>query len=293
MFFVENNGVRLHCASMGSGPTLVLCHGLVFGSMASWYFSIATKLAQHYLVILFDLRGHGKSDVTATGYDLATMAGDLNAVINHAVPSGESVTLIGHSFGALLALRYTLDTPRKVNRLVLVDAPLPASRYILPSIADTTSLEMLLEQLPTPRSQVTNGVRRANRMRERLQYLLLHSSLRADVAAMGDIDDIELRRLGIPVLCVYGRLSDCTAAGERLVMQLPLAQLHWLNCGHYILEEAPQELLRVLTSFLEPDERKDIVALATSFFAEPLLREHLLGEHLLDEPLLECGNGYQ
>ncbi|MFT3930910.1 MAG: alpha/beta hydrolase [Spongiibacteraceae bacterium] len=258
MFFVDNNGVRLHCVTLGNGPAIVLCHGLVFGSMASWYFSIAAKLAQRYRVILFDKRGHGKSDMTSAGYDIDTLASDLAAVIEHTVPRGEDVTLIGHSYGALVALRYALNRKRRVRDLILVDAPLPASRYVFPSFAKITSregLETHLSALLPP--NLSTSSRRIGRIKERLETLLLNSSLRADVASAGDIIDAELRRLDTPTLCIYGRQSDCAEVGLRLKKILPRAKLEWIECGHYILEEAPQELLGVIESYLDSQEGQE------------------------------------
>lgn len=258
MFFVENNGVRLHCATLGSGPAIVLCHGLVFGSMATWYFSVAAKLAQRYRVILFDKRGHGKSDMTASGYDIDTLASDLAAVIEHTVPRGEDVTVMGHSYGALVALRYTLSRKRRLRDLILVDAPLPASRYVFPSLAGITSPETLSTQLSALLPpNLPSSSRRLGRMRERLQTLLLDSSLRADVAAAGDIIDAELCRLDTHTLCVYGRDSDCAEVGHRLGRILPYARLEWIDCGHYIIEEAPQELLRVIDAYLIRRQRTE------------------------------------
>lgn len=256
MFFVENNGVRLHCATLGSGPAIVLCHGLVFGSMASWYFSIAAKLAQRYRVILFDKRGHGKSDMTASGYDVDTLASDLAAVIEHTVPHGEELTVIGHSYGALVALRYALSRKRHLRDLILVDAPLPASHYVFPSLANITSKESLYAQLPALlNTTLANNSRRFERMIERLEFLLLHTTLRADVEAAGNIADTELRRLDTRTLCIYGRQSDCADVGLRLGKILPYAQLEWIDCGHYIIEEAPHELASVLEAYMLRRER--------------------------------------
>lgn len=284
MFFVENNGVRLHCVTLGSGPSIVLCHGLVFGSMASWYFSVAAKLAQRYRVIMFDKRGHGKSDMASAGYDVDTLASDLAAVVEHTVPRGEAVTVIGHSYGALVALRYALSRKRVVRDLILVDAPLPASRYVFPSFAKITSregFEAHLASLLPP--NLSSSSRRSGRVKERLEALLLNSSLRTDVAAAGDIIDAELRRLDTPTLCIYGRHSDCAEVGLRLGKILPRAKLEWIECGHYILEEAPQELLRIIETYLSNDgwpliehrqvERRKMVANGPSIIDRRIIRK--------------------
>jgi pimeloyl-ACP methyl ester carboxylesterase len=284
VFFIDSNGVRLHCATLGnsatlgSGPTLVFCHGLVFGSMASWYFSIAAKLAQRYRVVLYDMRGHGKSEIATAGYDLDTLANDLAAVIEHTVPRGEDITLIGHSYGALVALRYALKRKRYLRDLILVDAPLPASRYVYPSLADITSVDMLETQLSLSHLSSANvHSRRKDRVRERLETLFLKSSLRADIATSGDISDTELRRFDTSTLCIYGRDSDCAQVGRRLEKILPYAQLSWLDCGHYIIEEAPQQLLQTIESYLLKRqrpfvERKQLVANGEIFFERRTLK---------------------
>lgn len=53
------------------------------------------------------------------------------------------------------------------------------------------------------------GSRSARRLQERMNFLFLKSSLRSDVSAAHDIEDVFLQRLTMPVLCLYGRDSDC------------------------------------------------------------------------------------
>jgi pimeloyl-ACP methyl ester carboxylesterase len=145
--WVDSSGVKLHTDSMGSGPLLVMCHGLITANLATWYFSAAPALARHYRVVLYDLRGHGKSAMAPDGYDVETMTRDLERVIDAYRPqcrttgstgSGK-IALVGHSYGALIALNYALRHPRGVARLALIDAPLPAAHYVYPSLAGLES----------------------------------------------------------------------------------------------------------------------------------------------------------
>lgn len=262
MTFVTSNDASLHCMSAGEGQTLVLCHGLVFGSIASWYFSIAPHLSQRFRVILYDQRGHGKSTLTQSGYSVAAMSDDLDAVINHYVAPDEAVTLIGHSYGALIALHYALRNKQRIKSLVLIDAPLPAGRYVYSSIAELQVDGRMQELLSAHIGLYRQSHRQEQRARRRLEYLFLHSSLCHDIESAGDVADDELRALDIPVLCVYGRQSDCAAAGERLAAVLPNAQLHWLDCGHYVAQEVPMQLLQVLDRFdaMHCEELQEAVA---------------------------------
>jgi pimeloyl-ACP methyl ester carboxylesterase len=238
-----------------------MCHGLITANLATWYFSAAPILARSYQVVLYDLRGHGKSTLAATGYDLDTMSRDLACVIEahrptHFSGTGAEIVLVGHSYGALIALNYALRHPQRVSRLVLIDAPLPASRYVHPSlerIESPSALQMLLRAAdPTP---PTRGLRR-QRAAARLEFLIIRSSLREDVGAASDLPDACLETLTVPTLCLYGRHSDCTAAGLRLARLLPFAELRWLECDHFIPTRLPAEMTQQLVSYLMTDERE-------------------------------------
>src|SRR5262245_51278412 len=126
---VVTGGITFHTQELGTGdrPSAVMLHGLLLGTLAAWYFTAAPALARERRVLLYDLRGHGRSERTPTGYDVATMARDLSALA--AAFDERPIDLVGHSFGALVALRFALDHPARVRRLVLVEAPLPPSRF--------------------------------------------------------------------------------------------------------------------------------------------------------------------
>ncbi|MBV2235665.1 MAG: alpha/beta hydrolase [Sterolibacterium sp.] len=255
---LRTNGVALHCQQLGEpgNPLLVMCHGLVFGSIATWYFTAAAKLATRFNVLLYDQRGHGKSELLAAGYDLETMTQDLEGLIGHfqsaeTGPGATKVTLVGHSYGALIALNYALQHAARVEKLVLIDAPLPANHYVYPSMANADSREALQWLFPEALKQkVQQGNRSAMRFQERMEYLFLHSTLRQDVAAAGDIEDERLAQLDMPVLCLYGKNSECLAAGERLARVIPQARLQLLDCGHFIPIEAPEAMTCALDAFL-------------------------------------------
>lgn len=248
---IRSNGVDLNCRILGASPgmpRLVMCHGLVFGSIATWYFTAAARLSARFEVVLYDQRGHGRSELAPSGYDLDTLVRDLEGLLESLPPSGNAapVSLVGHSYGALVALNYALRHPRQVAKLALVDAPLPASRYVYPSMAEAGNPGNVAN---LPPALAAEG-RAAKRSQDRLDYLFRESTLRRDVRESPDIPDDVLARLDIPVLCLYGRHSDCLDAGERLARVLPHAQLKLLDCGHYVPMEAPQEMTRCLDEFL-------------------------------------------
>src|SRR5690606_17516581 len=185
---------------------------------------------RHYRVVLYDLRGHGKSEKPVSGYDLPTMAADLSALIQYYQHEygleNEPVSVVGHSYGALVALHYALYHQEvngpAVNSLVIVDAPLPASKFTYPGMQEIQSAAAV-EQLvdATMQHLVVNGQRRRQNFIKHVEYLYLSTSLKEDIAASEDIDDCTLATLTIPVKIIYGQNSDCHYVGERLAKLMP------------------------------------------------------------------------
>lgn len=244
-------GVHLNVQHWGQGAPVVMCHGLLFGSMAAWYFSTALPLSQQHQVALYDTRGHGKSDWAVQGYDLNTQCEDLAKVIRHTLGTNDEnhapVTLIGHSYGAMTALAYALEYPHRLSRLILVDAPHPLSQYVRPGLDAVRNKDELLQRYHT---QIGAGGRRAERLRQRLEFLLFASSLRKDIESCTDFSQESLAALDIPVLCIYGEHSECRDSGIELTSILPKATLAWVNCGHYVTDDAPAEMLALIQSFI-------------------------------------------
>lgn len=229
-------------------PSAVLIHGLLFGNMATWYTSLAAQLAETHRVVLYDQRGHGDSPVAATGYDFQTQIDDLQAVLSHHGMAGGPVDVVGHSMGAVIALQFALRRPERVRRLVLVDAPLPLSRHVLPELLAVDRPDVLAGYIGERQQKAAE--RRLRRIHRRLEGLFFQSTLVADLAAEPEISDEVVSRLIPATLLVYGRGSQCVETGRRLGRLLPEARLELLDCGHYVVEEAPAELRRLVIPFL-------------------------------------------
>lgn len=98
---------------------IVLLHGL--SATADTWNQVAEHLYQSYQVIAFDLRGHGLSDQPANGYDLVTIAEDV--IHGMAVLGLGQVALVGHGWGARIALILAARHPALISHLILVDCP--------------------------------------------------------------------------------------------------------------------------------------------------------------------------
>jgi proline iminopeptidase len=114
-----DDGCRLWTAGTGRGTPLILCHGGpglwdMFGSLAD---SLADSLAGDVRAVRWDQRGCGRSERRGP-YSVARSVADLDAV--RGALGVERVAVLGHSWGATLALRYALDHPDRVSALIYV-----------------------------------------------------------------------------------------------------------------------------------------------------------------------------
>lgn len=120
--------VRIHYTSVehtGSAdarrPDLVLVHGLA-ADLGFWYLRLAPAFATRRRVIMFDLRGHGRSSAPPSGYAPDILAGDIRSLLDH-LDIGEAHVL-GHSYGADIALHFAYQYPERVRSLTLADVRL-------------------------------------------------------------------------------------------------------------------------------------------------------------------------
>jgi pimeloyl-ACP methyl ester carboxylesterase len=247
MSFEIRNGITLHIERLGeTGSPVVMLHGLFVGSMASWYFTAAPALAKSHRVLLYDLRGHGKSERARTGYDVQTMTADLEAVVD-AFAADEKITLVGHSYGAVVALHFALSHPEKMQKLVLVDAPLPPSRLDeLNAFVRKNPSEMTLALPPEMKNSFAKQGRQARRLSEALRFLATETSLLDDLRGAEDVTDAALETLACDTTCIYGSRSSCLPVGERLAKKIPHAKLVVLDGGHFLPAEAPAALTHAI-----------------------------------------------
>jgi pimeloyl-ACP methyl ester carboxylesterase len=209
-------------------------------------------------VLAYDLRGHGQSARATAGFGLESMAADLEALLDGFAPQ-EPVALVGHSYGALIALAFALSRPARVARLALVEAPLPPWRVGELGELTAQGVDGMLRALPPALAgAVERGGRAARKLLERLQFLAAETTLLADLAAETEFDldapgAALARKLGalrVPTLCLYGSRSSCRTNGERLAAAIPGARLEILEGGHFLPSEAPQAVAESLERFL-------------------------------------------
>jgi pimeloyl-ACP methyl ester carboxylesterase len=254
---VRCNDVALHVqrlGSAGSPVTAVFVHGLVMDNLSSWYFTVANPASHHADVILYDLRGHGRSERPPSGYSVADMVSDLAGLLD-ALDVQRPVVLIGNSFGGLLALVFAIAMPERVAGVVLVDAHLGDEGFAT-EMAATLSLEgperdrMIAQSFQSWMGR--HSERKRNRLAATAQSLVRETSLVDDMRATSPLHVEALRDVTVPVLAVYGERSDLRERSKPYLKALPQCEVVVLpGCTHSVLWEATEEVRRRIVRFLE------------------------------------------
>ena len=269
----EINGVDYHYVESGSGPAVVLLHGWP----VTWrhWVPIIPTLAERYTVIAPDLRGLGLSEKTEAGYDKRTVAEDIYALIRHL--GHERAYVVGHDIGGMVAFALAHEHPEVVQKLVILDVPIPGLGIWEQSQRRLWHLGF--HQVPDlPEALVSGNVgtylryfftfnvydRNAISEVEIEEYVEAYSqpgALRAGFAyyrALGEdlqANEVYARtKLRMPVLALGGALT--TRDGTLRQLQ-PIAEDVQggviERSGHWLATEQPGELVsRLLTFFAEP-----------------------------------------
>jgi haloacetate dehalogenase len=276
-------GVRLHTRVGGEGPPLLLLHGHP-QSMAMWH-RVAPTLAQSHRVVLMDLRGYGDSarpaaDPAHANHSKREMALDALAVM--AAHGFDRFDVLAHDRGARVAHRLAADAPEAVGRLLLLDIAPTLAMYTHTSEAFARAYWhwfFMIQPGPLPEALIASdpalyvrsvmGGRHAGLAPFAPEVLAEYercaavpgtaASIAEDYRASASIDlehdraDVAAgRRLTQPLRVLWGehgavgRCFDVLGLWRERAAQVTGRAL---PCGHYLAEEAPQQVLAEAQAF--------------------------------------------
>jgi pimeloyl-ACP methyl ester carboxylesterase len=247
-------GIRFHIQELGppdpapGAPTVVFVHGLGLDNLASFYFTLAVPVMEAGArTILYDLRGHGLSEMPPAGYSIGDNVADLCALLD-ALDVPGPVHVVGNSYGGIVAARMAVEVPERVAGLALIEANCagPDAATWFEDIANTITVAALrLEGLALNEQRWTRD--RTHRRLARLAFnanrLLNQTSLIDDLAAELPLDTADLAAIGCPVLGVYGEDSDMAGAAADLPR-------HVRDCRVEVLPGEMHTVLRDATGVL-------------------------------------------
>lgn len=255
--FVTVYGVKIHYQEAGSGPAVILLHGLG-GDVSNWAQTIG-PLSQKYRVIVPDQIGFGRSDKPMINYRVGTLVDFLDGFYKEL--KLDRASLVGNSLGGWTAAAYTLAHPEKVERLVLVDA----AGFAITGDVDPRVLNGLNPSTRDAVKQVMSLVFYNKQYTSDAAVDLLFArkmtagdsyTIQRFIDSITHGEDVLDNKLGAvkqPTLIVWGRQDGLTpiAMGERFKKEIQGSQLVVIEkCGHVPQLEKAAEFNAALAKFL-------------------------------------------
>jgi pimeloyl-ACP methyl ester carboxylesterase len=273
---ISLHGRPLRYVQMGSGPVLLLIHGMA-GTYENWS-AVIEPLARRHTVIAPDLPGHGDSEPGAGDYSLGSLAAglrDLLLKLGH-----DRATLVGHSLGGGIAMQFAYQFPEITERLVLVcsgglgpevspvlrAAALPGANLFIAATAApgrvagsalARGLAALGLQPSADVAEVARGYASLADAGRRSAFL---ATLRAVVGTEGqrvEAGDRLYLAEGVPVLIIWGRRDRMipVAHAEHAHKAIAGSRLEIFDeAGHMPQLELPARFVAALERFLEETE---------------------------------------
>lgn len=278
--FLKLHGLDYHYLDEGQGEPLVLIHGNP--SWSFYYRHLVRELRNDYRLIVPDHIGCGLSDKPADSqytFSLEQRVADLDSLIT-ALKLEQKITLVVHDWGGMIGLAWAVRNPEKVGRLVIMNTAafhLPETKKLplaLKICRETQFGAFLIQGLNIfARGAAWVGCKR-NKMNGDLRkaYCSPYDNWKNRVATLRFVQDIPLT----PEDRGYDFITETTAGlsqfadlpislfwGEkdfvfddhflkRWQQIYPKAEQHlYSDCGHYILEDAKDEVIPLIRTFLE------------------------------------------
>jgi pimeloyl-ACP methyl ester carboxylesterase len=268
------DGVEIHYLKAGTGKKVLLTvHG--FGETSKMWIPLFDEFGTDYTIIAPDLPGLGDSSHPASGYDKKTAAVKIHDLVKSL--GYQQVFVVGHDIGLMVVYAYAAQFPSEVEKLALLEAPIPGIGDIWPQIytnpalwhfhfvfspialdlvkgRERTFLEHFWQSLSANQKAISEAVKadyarsyaKPGSMRSAFEYFKAFDSTDA-----ADNRKFVEHKLTMPVLVIAGD----KAMGTALEVQARLAAtdvtaILLSDTGHWLMSERPTETKATLKQFL-------------------------------------------
>lgn len=252
--------MELNYKTFGQGDPIIILHGL-FGTLDNWQ-TIAKQLAEQYSVFIIDQRNHGRSPHTED-HSYQLMADDLFEFMSNHWIYGAHV--IGHSMGGKTAMKFALEYPEQVNKLIVVDMGIKANEggheTIFEAMFDLDldhlesrtiadeQLKTRIDEYGTRQFLLKNLTRKKKGGYEwKMNLPVLHQNYAEILSAIEGNSTFDH-----PTLFLRGGKSDYILDEdfEDIQSLFPDSQLATIQeAGHWVHAEAPKQFMEVVLDFL-------------------------------------------
>jgi pimeloyl-ACP methyl ester carboxylesterase len=265
------NGLHVHYLTAGKGPAVILFHG--YTQTSRMWRPLIPRLAVKFTVIAPDLPGIGDSDIPRAGIDMKNAAIQMHALAQ--TLKIEKASVVGHDIGLMVAYAYAAMFPSEVEKLIVMDAFLPGVQG-WEAVYDDPNMWHFRFNGPTPEALV--------RGRESIYFAYFWNDLAADAThSLSGADreayvdaysrpgrmhagwqyfaswpemakqfaELAQTKLTMPVLSLGGDKASATVlAAQMNFVATNVSVVTLPDCGHWLMEERPQETMDAIVHFL-------------------------------------------
>lgn len=263
---------QINYVSTGSGPPLLLIHGANIG-WGQWYLNI-DELSKHFSVFAIDLPGAGESD--NPDFRKADLDRDYLMIVDCFIQSlgFDKISIVGHSFGALIALRLVMQKKPYIGKMVLVSPmgfsdhiPLRQKPLVIYSLAWLLSKTVMritkknMAKFISEAVQNKAGIQeeftdyyfeRVKRKAENHPFFFIHMLIKF-LRANLKLFIVGLKDIRVPILIIFGDKDRMVPLSKSLKFfkQVPNVQIEVVkNIGHVFPIEAPSMFNKMVIDFL-------------------------------------------
>lgn len=284
--YLDRKGLNYHYLDEGQGDPVVMVHGNP--SWSFYYRNLASTLKQNYRVVVPDHIGCGlsdKPDSASYSFTLKERVDDLEALL-HSLHIKKNITLVVHDWGGMIGMAYASRYPDRIARLVILNTGafhLPATKKFPLSLKicrDTKLGVFLIQGLNAFAKGAARVGCKRNPMNTDLKkaYCSPYDNWQNRLATLRFVQDIPLkpgdsgydlvteigdglnRFADIPMIICWGELDfvfDLHFLKE-WQRRFPKAEVYsFADCGHYILEDAKDEVIPLISNFLQKHPLKN------------------------------------
>ena len=189
------NGIKVYYEVYGEGRPLVLLHGAFYTIEMNWS-QLIPELSKTRKVIALELQGHGHTPYSDRKLDIATLASDVEGVMNYL--KIDSADVAGYSMGGSIAYQLAVKSPKRVRKLVIISSTYKTSGWLpvinsgfkgfKPEFFDNTPLKAAYDAVAPDKTKWTKFI----------------EQMIAFAGVPFDIGDSNIAKMGMPVLIISG-----------------------------------------------------------------------------------------
>ncbi len=245
----EIGELHLQTLNPDGEDVIVLIHGM-FGNLAQFYLTLAPFLSEKYHVIMYDLRCHGRSSCFKNGFDLISLTDDLKALLDQL--NIEKCHLLGFSYGALIALKFSVRYKDLVDRIIAVEIPpkppFPIKKRGTYTFDDFMNFSSTLT--PNVRDNFLRSKRQIKNTFKTYEFIINRTTFVEDMNNEKAFDSDDYGRIEVPVQLFFGDKSICLPELHRISSWIKNKVISIGEGDHGFFMKNPEKTAKEIIRFL-------------------------------------------